>query len=116
MLGQNKRYSIENYIFDPLLISALLLRDKIIIKEDLELSNNENYSDFKNLSIVQLQIISDFLTTKVLTQVNPTDNIKLKVKYLNGVELEIPQWYLFHQGHELEVHLKTSFSPTQQIQ
>jgi ABC-type multidrug transport system ATPase subunit len=30
VLGENKRYSIENYIFDPLLISALLLMDRLI--------------------------------------------------------------------------------------
>lgn len=111
VIGENKRYSIENYIFDPVLIAALLLREKIITREKLGLSNNENYSDFKKLSVAQLQVISDFLTTKIFSQVNPTDNTKLKVKYLNGIELEIPQWYLFHQGHELETHLKNVFPP-----
>jgi len=111
VLGNGNRYSIESYLFDPILISALLLREKIITREDLSLNNNENYSDFKNLTQPQLQTISDFLTIKLSSVINPADNNKLKVKYLNGIEIEIPQWYLFHQGHELEVHLKSSFPP-----
>lgn len=109
VLGENKRYSIENYLFDPILISALLLRDKTIIREDVGLVKNESYGDFKNLSAGQLQVISDFLTSKIFSQINPADNTKIIVKYVNGIEIEIPQWYLQHQGHDLEAHLKIIF-------
>lgn len=109
VLGENKRYSMENYLFDPLLITSLLLRDKIILREDIGLVKNESYSDFKNLSVQQLQTISDFLTTKISSQINPTDDTKIKVKYVSGIEIEIPQWYLHHQGHDLETHLKNVF-------
>ena len=109
VLGENKRYSIENYIFDPILISALLLREKFINRQELGLGNEKNYSDFKNLTTVQLQFMSDFLTSKVLPEVKPADNSRNKVKYLNGVEIYIPQWFLFHQGHELEEHLMKVF-------
>ena len=111
VLGENQRYSIENYIFDPILISALLLRDRTISREDIGLLKNENYGDFKNLSAVQLQVISDFLTSKISAQVNPTDKTKVKVKYVNDIEIEIHKWYLHHQGHDLETHLKTVFPP-----
>ncbi|PCJ87871.1 MAG: AAA family ATPase [Flavobacteriales bacterium] len=109
VLGENKRYSIENYLFDPLLITSLLLRDKIISRVDIGLVKNESYSDFKNLSTPQLQVIADFLTAKIFPQINPSDNTKIKVKYISGIEIEIPQWYLHHQGHDLETHLKTVF-------
>ena len=109
VLGEGKRYSIENYIFDPVIISALLLREKIVSREDLGLKNNENYSDFKNLSVSELQFIADFLTLKLASEIKPTDTTKDKSKYLNGIELELPKWYLFHQGHKLEIYLKKVF-------
>lgn len=109
VLGNGNRYSIENYLLDPLLVSAFLLREKIISGEDLGLTKDENYSEFKNLTQPQLQIISDFFKTKISVAIKPTDSNKVKVKYLNELEIEIPQWYLLHQGHELETHLKNTF-------
>ncbi|WP_426092474.1 hypothetical protein [Flavobacterium sp. DSR3-2] len=50
VLGNGNRYRIENYILDPLLIGALLLREKIITKEELNLNTNETYIDFKNFN------------------------------------------------------------------
>jgi ABC-type cobalamin/Fe3+-siderophores transport system ATPase subunit len=102
VLGNGSRYSIENYIFDPILVAALLLREKIISREDLELSNNQTYSDFKHLSQSQLQKISDFSVNKILSQFNFNDKSTVKNKLLNEIEIEIPLWYLHCQGHELE--------------
>ena len=38
VIGDGNRYSIESYLFDPILIAALLLREKIINREDLGLN------------------------------------------------------------------------------
>lgn len=108
-LGINTRYSIENYLFDPILISALLLREKWIKREDLGLTNNESYIDFKYLSVIQIQAISDFLTNKVAPHINPADSTTLKVQYSHNFEIQIPRWYLVHQGHDLEIKLKIAF-------
>lgn len=102
VLGNGNRYSIESYILDPLLIGALLLREKLISKEDLGLTPNQSYTDFKTLSQPQLQFISDKITDLFLTEVKPKDQTKGKTTLLNGIEIEIPIWYLHHQGHELE--------------
>lgn len=102
VLGQGNRYSIENYILDPLLIAALLLRDKLVPKSDLGLSNDKTFYDFKHMSSTQLQPIVDSITTKVATKISNPSTDKSKVTLLNGVELEIPNWYLMHQGHSLE--------------
>ncbi len=79
ILGKGKRYSIENYILDPILIAAFLLRETFITREDLNLSDNETYVDFKNLSIVRLQAISDFVTDRIKPLINPTDDIKISI-------------------------------------
>lgn len=109
VLGNGNRYAIENYLFDPILVSALLLREKIITREDIGLNNNETYTDFKTLSFTQLQVISNFVTDKVFLIVNPKDTSTNKTQLLNGIEIEIPIWYLHHNGHTLEDALIKTF-------
>jgi hypothetical protein len=111
-LGEGNRYSIENYIFDPILIAALLLDEKAIIREDLGLTSNENYSEFKHLSDEQLQTISDFIINKVSEKLSPINNETIKVKFVMGKEIEIPLWYLHHEGHPLEEFLENFLKQT----
>ncbi|MEG0851134.1 MAG: hypothetical protein RSH24_14815, partial [Flavobacterium sp.] len=109
VLGNGSRYSIENYILDPLLIGALLLREKIVAKEVLGLTQNETFIDLKNFSKERLQIIADYVTEKVSEFVNPTDKTLNPVKLLNGIEINLPTWYLHHQGHTLEEQILKAF-------
>lgn len=109
VLGNGNRYSIENYILDPLLIGALLLREKIITKEELNLNTNETYIDFKNFNKERLQFIADYIITKVATVVNPTVSTNSTVVLINGIEINLPLWYLHHQGHTLEEQILKVF-------
>ena len=109
VLGEGKRYSIENYLFDSILLSALLLREKIVDRTDLGLKENENYTDFKSFNSQRLQSISDFVVAKVSTQLSGLSSDRQKIKYINNLEIEVPKWYLTIQGHELEQHIKNSF-------
>jgi len=115
VLGNGNRYSIENYILDPLLIGALLLRDKIITKKELNLNENETFIDLKYFNQEKLQFIADYITNKVALVVNPTDNAIFKVKLLNGIEINIPNWYLNHNGHSLEEHILKTFPQLKSI-
>lgn len=102
VLGNGKRYAIENYLFDPILVAALLLREKIVTRENLNLKENETYVDFKILKQDQLQFISDYIVTKVEQNTNPVDTIISETELLNGIKIKIPNWYLHHHGHSLE--------------
>ncbi len=102
VLGNGNRYAIENYLFDPILVAALLLREKIVTRENLKLKENETYVDFKNLTQDQLQFISDYIVTKVEQITNPVDTITSETELLNGIKINIPNWYLHHNGHGLE--------------
>jgi hypothetical protein len=82
----------------------------------LNLSDNETYIDFKTFSQTQLQTISDFITSKIQPLVNPMDATKSGIKYLSGVEIKVPQWYLIHQGHNLENHFKVLFPQLNKFQ
>ncbi|WP_320052004.1 AAA family ATPase [uncultured Acetobacteroides sp.] len=109
VLGENKRYSIENYIFDPILITAFLLREKFITRDDLGLTKNESFTDFKNLSQDKLQQIADYTINRVKSKINPSEGECYNIKYINDTEIKIPIWYLQLQGHDLEEKLKEEF-------
>lgn len=111
VLGEGYRYNIENYIFDPIFISALLFQEQEygFTRENLKLEKNESYSDFRNLTSEQLQIISDFLINKVAENIKSTDEERINIQYLNEKETQIPMWYLHYNGHYLEDCLKQTF-------
>lgn len=109
VLGNGNRYSIENYILDPLLIGTLLLREKIVRKDELQLVENETFIDLKHFSYERLQIVADYVINKVSAVINPTDKTMIAVKLINGIEINLPKWYLHHQGHTLEEQILKAF-------
>lgn len=109
VLGDGRRYSIENYLFDPILVAAILLREKIIQREELALPDNATHIDFNNYSNAQLQDIANFIVDKVRVKINPKDETTENVQLLNGKSIDIPIWYLHHQGHDLENRLLEAF-------
>lgn len=102
VLGSDSRYSIENYLFDPILLTALLLREKIILREDLGLIDNQNYTDFKDLTEVHLQRVSDFLIDSISEEFNFKNKEFRECKFINKKKINIPIWYLETNGHILE--------------
>ncbi|MCK6608705.1 MAG: AAA family ATPase [Flavobacterium sp.] len=102
VIGDGKRYSIESYLFDPILLAALLLREKIINREELGLNQNQNYTDFKNLPQDDLQRIIDFIINCISGEFDKTDCEYIRCKYINDIEVSIPKWYLHNNGHDLE--------------
>lgn len=109
VLGRGNRYSIESYIFDTILLAALLLRVKIISRKELGLNDDENYTDFKYLTVEKLQFISDFIISSVSDKFDTSNEKKLIVKYINDKEILVPNWYLHCNGHELEDKILKTF-------
>jgi uncharacterized protein (DUF952 family)/energy-coupling factor transporter ATP-binding protein EcfA2 len=109
VLGKDKRYSIENYIFDPIYVGALLLQECMVTREELGLSGSESYIDFKHLKVEQLQTICDFVINKVRPLLKDLDETPISVVYLLGIKLQIPRWYLTTRGHDLYEPLTTAF-------
>ncbi len=115
VLGNGNRYSIENYILDPLLIAALILREKIVSKEELGLNPNETYINLKNFDNEKLQFIADYVIKKVATVVSIKETKFNTCKLINGKEIKIPFWYLHHQGHTLEEQILKTFPQLNEI-
>ncbi len=110
--GAESRYSIENYVYDPLYLIVLLLEMNAhnIHKElNIDISFNQ-YNIINDQGLIQKAI--DWFFRLFYTQY-PTYEPKKKslriVKYHSGLEFNLPTWYLEHQGHDLEVKLKSAF-------
>lgn len=110
VLGQGKRYSIENYIFDPILLAAFLIREKFVERSTFGLSEDEKYADFEDFDNTRLQSIVDFIASKV-SSLLPSEKggSTLKCEYVGGQQVNIPVWFLGIQGHKLEDTLKQIF-------
>lgn len=112
VLGQGSRYSIENYIFDPLILAAFLLREKVISRTDIGLHESENYTDFTNFDSTKLQAIADFIINELKNYSDEQVSVNVKQSDLvNGERISIPEWYLTCKGHDLETRIKEKFKP-----
>lgn len=110
VLGEGERYSIENFLLDPILLCLLLLREKFITPDQVGLDSKFKYTDAENLSQEQIQSLADSLANKLskfLNTNNSTETIDLT--YSNGKSVKAPQWLATTQGHKLEQHLKEVF-------
>ena len=116
VLGENRRYSIENYIFDPVLLGFFLLREKIVINTELGLDPSEKYLNYENFTTTQLQMIAD----KILEKLKPRFKIKnetsiSEVEFLNGKKINLPDWYTKNYGHDIPPLLMEIFPPLQRF-
>lgn len=106
VLGNGSRYAIESYLFDPLLLAATLLREKLIDKSELGMSESENYLDFRKFNDSKLQEISNVIVARIADKIQPSNDLEnILVHYICGSKINIPKWYLLHHGHEFEEKL-----------
>lgn len=115
VLGQGNRYSIENYLLDPILITALLFREKLVTREELGLPAHTLYSDLNRFDCTQLQAIADYTVDKVRSEIKPTSEESIEVLLLNNLKISLPLWYLHHQGHDLENKILNAFPSLNKI-
>lgn len=110
VLGEGDRYSIENYIFDPILVAALLVREKVIQRDEVGLNDHETYVDFSKMDNERLQKAADFVVGKFTSQMDNSCGTETRsCSYIGGNEIDLPVWLLTLQGHKLEQILKTAF-------
>lgn len=116
VLGNGKRYSIENYILDPIVAAAFLLQRGIITNTDLNISENESIINFSKFGDEKLQEISDFIVKKLepfrdyaekLQKYIAKDELAENI-LLNGQKYNVQLWINELRGHLLEdeVYLK----------
>ncbi len=110
VIGNGKRYSIENYILDPLALGFLLLRENIVFPLDMGL---EEKSTFTKLDKYQhnYQKIIDFVLNKIgLHTNNQTESL-----YYGNFNLKLSTEFLEYQGHKLEELILNTWPQLNQI-
>lgn len=113
--GENQRYSIENYLLDPILMTALLLREKIVTREELNIGENTNFGDFNQFTEVELQKVCDYFIGKISDKFDTNESIDKEQKLVNEKIIKIPNWFLQYPGHELEEKIISIFPGLNQI-
>ncbi|MEI3789084.1 MULTISPECIES: AAA family ATPase [Chryseobacterium] len=106
ILGDSERYSVENYLLDPLLLAVLLWKENILNAEHFGFEKNEVYFNILHFNQSQLQQIVDKIISDI--QINLKSNaLSELVNYTlcNGIVLQIPIWYCKTQGHSLEENI-----------
>ena len=111
VLGYKKRYSIESYIFDPLLLAAFLLREKYIERQNVGLQQHETYTDFIHFDSDKLQSIVNFILLALKDKLTSQDTTSQACTLVNSKSVSIPNWYLMCNGHDLELAIKEEYQP-----
>jgi len=96
VIGEGNRYAIDNYIFDPIFVALLLIRDNIDAFDDVE--PNIKFSSLHNADDSLLQNIIYSVCTKL--SIVSTDEISYDV--VAGKTFKVKKEYFTMQGHELE--------------
>ena len=117
ILGQGNRYSIENYIFDPVIIAAFLLLEGCIARDEIGSEPDETDFDLRNFENDRLQIVANFIVDRLKPFEPENSQAGTKVcEYSNGKAVNLPSWFLEIQGHQLEKNLQTTFSQLKKYQ
>lgn len=110
--GENERYSIENFILDPLLLGLFLLREKFLTAEEVRLHEQAKYTRALEFSQGELQGLVNFVVGKVAERLaKGGDDEVVEFKYSGGLSTTVPGWFARVQGHTLESTLKDVFPP-----
>ncbi len=104
------RYSIENYLLDPINIFASIL--KIYNIDNIPITVGEE-GNIKNLEQEQLQLIVDKICSEIIKKMpveKQTENVTRTIKYINEKEIRCPKWLFNTNGHDLLVYCQNAFT------
>jgi ABC-type ATPase involved in cell division len=115
------RYSIENYLIDPILVYATLIdKEKNPKIGNIEIGVGEEYK-LKSLKIEDLQKIADYIFNLIEPELpnyfadfdQSNDFEKIEIEFSNGAKLLYPKWLIERRGKTIlnEVYNKVFTSP-----
>jgi AAA domain, putative AbiEii toxin, Type IV TA system len=103
VIGENERYSCENWILDPVVMTHFMHREAV----RLELGRHfpgfkaRNDGDLLSLSPTDWQSAVDDMFQSLFPREDNTSS-RLECGYVAGFTLHLPSWYLTKRGHDLE--------------
>jgi len=107
--GENERYSLENYLLDPLYLSILFIESNGAngIYNLLNILETENQYDLWKKDEETLQTYYDIIFGKI-TDKYPhllSQNEAVTIEYLDGNSITFPQWFVQTKGHLLQIKI-----------
>ncbi len=103
------RYSIENYLLDPINIFASILKDYSIPEIPISIGEEANIT---SLTSSQLQIITDNICNKISSilpdSIKKNNHLK-NIRYINNLEINCPSWIFNTNGHDLMKYCQQTF-------
>ena len=97
VVGGGNRYAIDNYIFDPIYVAFLLIREHIVKSEDMGVKS-VTFTHLDTLSHDELQKMISYVSSSL----GFSDADVASYDVLNGETFEVSRSYFRIQGHELE--------------
>lgn len=105
VLGGGKRYSIENYILDPIFIGLALVRINKRNLADFSITHLRTYVDAAKISNEDAQRISDYVLNSAGIELRSCSSCLLQ----NDWSIELPIEFLLMRGHAWEEKLLSTF-------
>lgn len=104
VLGPSGRYTLENYLLDPLLLAALAVREKFSHQipglEDLLISRVGTWRGLDAADGGTLQDISDLMLSMIAANAEPAEPA-LTAELVGGRSIMLPRWFIDIPGHTL---------------
>jgi AAA domain, putative AbiEii toxin, Type IV TA system len=106
VLGPRGRYTLENYLFDPLLLAALAIRQKFChqIKglDELFQETRGTWRGFNRADQDLLQAVADHMLSQTSRAKSTTGEEAMVVTDLvGGQTIRLPRWFVDMPGHRL---------------
>lgn len=98
VVGGGNRYAIDNYIFDPIYVAFLLIRERIATSEAMGLGRSVTFTQLHTLSHDELQVMIDFVVSSL--EFDGTNKTEYSVLKSDSFEVA-SEWFTI-QGHALE--------------
>ena len=110
VLGDGNRYAIENYVFDPIYVAFLLIREGIITTENMGVSNF-GFTQLRKLTDDEIQKMADY----IIKELGFPEEKRVKYEVQCGKTFEAAYSYFLCNGHELEVKIKEKWPKLKEI-
>jgi len=106
------RYSLENYLLDPILVFSSLLHDDLMYSiPGIVLSHKEEHK-LLELPEDSLQAIANHIFSEVelvLNGLTEADRNLVEIQFINNIALRYPNWFIKHRGHDLYAKFKYKY-------
>jgi len=109
-----RRHSFENYLYDPLTLSAFLIHRGITAPLLNLRLNRVDATELLHLNQVQLQSMVDGFCNWLSgesSEESVSNSPKVSASYVGFPNLNLPSWWIDTNGHELDSFLKRFLNP-----